>query len=152
MASVSTGSNGKRRILFVDPDGNRKTIYLGKTPQKEADAIARHVEAILAAKASGQAIQRQTAIWLAEIGDVLHKKLSGVGLVEPRKAAAKPTVAEFIDAYIKERNDLASNSLSNMNQARGWLIRFVGEKKLLDQLTVADVDAYKAHMVASGLA
>ena len=43
MASISDDPNGRRRILFVAPDGSRKTIRLGKIDRKSAEAINRHV-------------------------------------------------------------------------------------------------------------
>ena len=71
MASISNDPNGRRRILFVAPDGSRKTIRLGKTDRRSAEAIARHVEALLSAQIGGQPIPRDTASWLAGIADAL---------------------------------------------------------------------------------
>ena len=36
MASISTDSGGKRRILFVDADGTRRQVRLGSVPMKTA--------------------------------------------------------------------------------------------------------------------
>jgi hypothetical protein len=82
MASIANDPNGRRRILFVAPDESRKTIRLGKCDRKSAEAIARHVEALLAAKIGGQPVPRDTAAWLANIGVALRDKLAAVGLVE----------------------------------------------------------------------
>ena len=49
MASISTDSDGKRRILFVDPDGEGRQIRLGKVPMKTAATIKARVENLLAA-------------------------------------------------------------------------------------------------------
>ena len=78
MASISNDPNGRRRILFVAPDESRKTIRLGKIDRKSAEAIARHVEALLAAKIGGQPVPRETAVWLARIGMALRDKLAAV--------------------------------------------------------------------------
>jgi len=86
MASISNDPNGRRRILFVAPDGSRKTIRLGKIDRKGAEAINRHVEALLSAKIGGQPIPRDTAAWITGIGEELKEKLSAVGLLEaPRR-------------------------------------------------------------------
>ena len=53
MASVVNDPNGRRRILFIAPDESRKAIRLGKIDRKSADAIARHVEALLTANIGG---------------------------------------------------------------------------------------------------
>jgi len=82
VASIANDPNGRRRIQFVAPDESRKTIRLGKCDRKSAEAIARHVEALLAAKIGGQPIPRDTAVWLAGIGSSLRDKLAAVGLVE----------------------------------------------------------------------
>jgi integrase len=152
MASVCNDPGGRKRILFVDPDGNRKPIRLGKMSIKDAESIARHVDALLAAKASGQAITLATATWLADIGETLHARLAAVGLITARETMVFPTVSEFIEGYLRERGDLKPATLTVMQQARVWLVRFVGADKRLDQVTVADADGYKAHMVASKLA
>ena len=88
MASVVNDPNGRKRILFVDAEENRKAIRLGKMDRKSADAIARHVEALLAAKIGGQPVPRGTAVWLSGIGASLRAKFATVGLIEaPRRAA-----------------------------------------------------------------
>jgi hypothetical protein len=79
VASIANDPNGRRRILFMAPDGSRKAIRLGKTDRKSAEAIARHVEALLAAKIGGQPVPRDTAVWLAGIGASLKDKMSAVG-------------------------------------------------------------------------
>lgn len=61
MASISNDSGGRRRIQFESPGEGRKAIRLGKIDRKSAEAIARHVEALLAVKICGQPIPRDTA-------------------------------------------------------------------------------------------
>ena len=39
MASIVNDPNGRKRILFVAPDGKRKTIRLGKIDRKSAESI-----------------------------------------------------------------------------------------------------------------
>jgi len=100
MASIANDPGGRRRILFVAPDESRQTIRLGKIDRKGAEAIARHVEALLAAKIGGQPVPRDTAAWLANIGAALRDKLAAVGLVEAPKRAA---LGEFLRSYILSR-------------------------------------------------
>ena len=68
MASITTQRGGNRCIQFVDESSARKTIRLGKCDRKAAESICRHVEALLAAKLTGQPIPRETAVWLAGVG------------------------------------------------------------------------------------
>jgi hypothetical protein len=80
VASIANDPNGRRRILFVAPDGSRNAIRLGKCDRKSAEAIARHVEALLASRIGGQPVPRDTAVWLAGIGEKLKEKLAAVEL------------------------------------------------------------------------
>lgn len=97
MASVVNDPNGRKRILFV---GGRRRESQGDPPgqidRKSANAIARHVEALLTAKIGGQPIPRDTAAWLAIIGSKLRDKLAAVGLVE---ALQRLTVREFLTGW-----------------------------------------------------
>ncbi len=85
MASIAREKNGTRRILFVAPDGKRKTIRLGKVPQRTAEAVKFRVEHLLAAKLTGHAVDADTARWVAELEPAMADKLAAVGLTEPRQ-------------------------------------------------------------------
>src|SRR5262245_62513874 len=130
MASIVNDPNGRRRILFVAPDKTRKTIRLGKCDRKSAEAIARHVEALLAAKIGGQPVPRDTAAWLANIGAALRDKLAAVGLVEAPKRAA---LGEFLRSYILSRPDVKPATLEVWQQPCRNLTEFFGDDKPLDR-------------------
>jgi len=44
MATIGNDTNGRKRILFFDPAGKRKTIYLGKATKQQAVTIKHRVE------------------------------------------------------------------------------------------------------------
>src|SRR5437660_557690 len=113
MASVVNDPNGRKRILLVALDGSRKAIRLGKSDLKSAEAINRHVEALLAAKIGGQPVPRDTAVWLSGIGESLKEKLAAVGLVEAAKRAA---LGEFLKSYILNRPDVKPATLEVWRQ------------------------------------
>src|SRR5262249_6477003 len=115
VASICDDPNGRRRILFVAPDGSRKTIRLGKCDRKGAESIARHVEALLAEKIGGQPIPRETAVWLAGIGTTLRDRLAAVGLVEG--CSTVPTLGPWCGEYIAGRTDLAPRSVARLEFA-----------------------------------
>ena len=48
MASIGR-EHGGLRILFVSPDGKRKTLRLGKVSRRQVEAVKVKVEALLAA-------------------------------------------------------------------------------------------------------
>lgn len=142
MASISNDPNGRRRILFVAPDEIRKSIRLGKCDRKSAEAIARHVEALLAAKIGGQPITRDTAAWVANIGPSLRDKLAAVGLVEARKRAA---LGEFLDGFIANRKPTAApNTITNLEQAKRRLVEHFSADQDLAAITPADAEAWAA--------
>src|SRR4051812_19109956 len=84
MASISSTPDGRRTVQFVAADGKRRSVRLGKIPMKTAQEVQRRIEFLSAAKGSGTAPDTDTVKWLASIGDELHAKLAGVGLVEAR--------------------------------------------------------------------
>jgi len=149
MASVASDPGGRKRVQFVGPGGTRKTIRLGKTSEKNAEAVARHVEELLAAKISGQPVGRQTAVWLAEIGEGLRDKLAAVGLVEGER---RTTVAEYLARWLKGKEDsgFSPNSIRAWGQTVAEMTDLLGGKRLA-QLTRADGERYRQAMLDRGL-
>src|SRR5262245_16789258 len=142
MASIANDPGGRRRILFVAPDESRKTIRLGKCDRKSADAIARHVEALLSAKISGQPVPRNTAAWLAGIGARLRDKLAAAGLVEAPKRAG---LGEFLDGFIANRKPTAApNTITNLEQAKRRLVEHFGADRDMSTITPADAETWAA--------
>src|SRR5262245_46383155 len=142
MASIVNDPGGRRRILFVAPDEHRKTIRLGKIDRKSTEAIARHVEALLAAKIAGQPVPRDTAAWLANIGAALLDKLAAVGLVEAPKRAG---LGEFLDGFIANRKPTAApNTITNLEQAKRRLVEHFGADRDPATITPAEAEAWAA--------
>ena len=152
MASISNDPNGRRRILFVAKDDSRKTVRLGKCARRDAEQVCRHIEALVASSIHGQPVSRDTATWLAGIGDELHERLSRVDLVAPRAHMGRLNLATFIDDYLQQRADMKPGTMAVMKQARIWLLRYLGEDRRIDKVTREDADGYRAHMVKSNLA
>jgi integrase len=101
MASIANDPNGTRRILFVDSNGSRKTIRLGKVAKRDAQAIKLRVESLLASKLMGSPIDRDTAAWLAGDGEFVRERLERVGLVEPVEKPNKGlTLAQFLEQFM----------------------------------------------------
>jgi integrase len=144
MASVVDDPNGRRRILFVAPDEKRKTIRLGKIDRRTAESIARHVEALLAAKITGQPLPRETATWLAGVAPKLKDKLVAVGLIDAEKTL---TVKPYLEDWLANRKvaGYAVASLLAWGQSVRELIAMFGERSLAS-LTHADGEAYRAAM------
>jgi len=149
MASLVNDPGGKKRILFVGPDGVRKAIRLGKCDQKTALAVKLKVESILAAKLAGTPIPQDTAHWLGEIGPELYEKLAKVGLVPPRN---NTTLAEFLDRWIhhKEAQGASKESLISWGLVIDELKRLFGNLPLKD-IAPAHGEQYRQAMLDRGL-
>jgi integrase len=144
MASVVNDPNGRKRILFVDAEENRKAIRLGKIDRKSAEAVARHVEALLSAKIGGQPLPRDTAAWLGIIGAKLRNKLAIVGLVEKQQ---RVTVGEFLTNWLEGKKSIGHKptSLRAWGQTVAGLVEQFGPRHLAN-LAHADGEAFRAAM------
>lgn len=139
MASLSRGSDGRFSVQFVGIDSKRRTIRLGKTDKRTAEATRLRVEALLAARIQNVPIDRDTSMWLAGIGSELADRLAGVGLIEARD---ETTLGAFTEKYIERRTDIKPRTIINLNQCRTRLIEFFGADKPLRSFNAADADAW----------
>ena len=102
MASISKDKNGTKRVQFYGADKKQVCIHLGNVSMKVAETIKVHVENLLSAQAMKVSVPPETARWLSEIPDELHKKLVRKGFVPPRKVVG--TLGEMIPKIIKEKS------------------------------------------------
>ncbi len=146
MATIGRDGNGRRRILFVDANGKRPTIRLGKVSQRFAERFKTRVEQLLAAKLTGHPIESDTAHWLAELSDDMANKLARAGLVAARVKSERIELGGLIDAYIELRADLKPNTTAHLKRARKNLVDFFGEHRPIDEITPADADEFRLHL------
>ena len=141
MASIGRDKNSRRRILFVAPDGKRKTIRLGKVPQRAAEAIKVKVEHLVSAAVSGCGWDNDTALWVADLPDSLAIKLAAVGLIPPQvKTNSAHSLGAFLDAYIKSRAKLKPNTRRNYETTRKHLLNYFGAARTLATITPGEAD------------
>ncbi|MEO2015274.1 MAG: phage integrase SAM-like domain-containing protein, partial [Fuerstiella sp.] len=160
MASVNKDSKGWR-VLFVDPNGDRKTLRPGKgTNKATAEQIGRYVDVLVAHVCSKGILDRQAAIWLGDIGDKLHAKLVRAGLTEPRVVAeAEPepeadvsiTLAAFLDDFVDAGVTLKGNAASVQTRnkwrgTRGLLLECFDGTKPLNSMSLADAKGFRKWM------
>ena len=148
MASISRQKNGRRTIQFVAPDGKRKSIRLGKTTQRTAEAVKIRVEHLVAARMSGHAFDSETARWVAGLDRTMADKLARVGLIPKIKRA---TLGPFIDDYVTlGRAKPATKEVWRQGQ-RG-LIEFFSSDMIVRDVTAGDAENYRLHLLDIGLA
>ena len=149
MASISTDAKGNRKIQFVNGDGKRKSVYLGKILKTDAKEICSKIEAILAALLSRRSLAAEVAEWVGNVPDVLGEKLAAVGLIAPRAKRQEDAtkLGEFIDAYVDSRTDVKLRTRINLLQVRRHLVAHFGEAKPLRDVTPGDSDEWRRWML-----
>ena len=149
MASVAKDGKGWR-ILFVAPDGKRKTLRLGRVDKKTAESIRVHVEALLASRISGLPVQQATASWLNTIGEALKEKLAKAGLID---TVAVAKLGPYLDDYVASRQGTCTPAT---RVVWGHTIRnlcdFFGRECRLADITPEKAEAFRQYLMGQGLA
>ena len=146
MASISSNAKGFRRLIFNSSRGERRTVYLGKIPKKQADTILSHVEHVLAAQASHTSPPLETSSWLGELGENLHLKLVSAGLASARQrdGLTPPLdLKSFLDAFIANRGNLKPATRTVYGHTRRCLIDYFGADKAIIEVTLADAGKWR---------
>lgn len=152
MASISREENGRRTVQFVGPDGKRRSIRLGKVPQRVAEAVKLRVELIVSATIAGHAIDDETARWLAGLSDTMTAKLAAVGLVPKREAQPVATLGAFLTDYVARRIDVKPATKEVWGQVVRNLKAHYGEDRDLATITEGDAEDFKMFLVQEKLA
>jgi len=155
MASISIEPNGRRRILFVTPEG-RKTVRLGKVPLKAAETVKTKIETILERRGLNVPLDADTVSWLRDIDDILAAKLAKAELMAPRGKAAVMTLASFLDDYIASRTKInpktgkpgtKPNTRKHLERARKDLVDYFRESRDVCSITAGDADSWFMHLI-----
>ena len=153
MASIAKDPNGRKRILFVDGNGNRKVIRLGKMNLPDAREVKTKVESILSSRAAKNSLDPAVAQWTAEIPDSLAAKLAQVGLIPKRDHRKASTLESFIESYIVRRtDDVSPNTQRIWRQTKRNLTTFFGADKPLAEITRGDATDWRLSLVSRDLA
>ena len=150
MASIVNDPNGRKRIQFVDGNGSRKTIRLGKVSTKQAQAAKVKIEQLAAAVMLGHPPDGETARWLADRDDRMYGRLVKAGLATGRTGCGAG-IGPFIDGWCDRKSDAKPQTLVNMKQVRRWLVQFFGENKAMRHVTEADAEDWRSFMSKEGL-
>ena len=145
MATIGSEPNGRKRILFFDRNGLRKSFRLGKATMAQAQAVKTKIESIVASQLSGP-LEPETARWLVDRGDKLYAKLVKVGLAVPRAGTAGVKLGAFVDSFITARPNVKERTLIAWRTTRRDLIAFFGEDKTIAEITPGDADDWREYM------
>jgi hypothetical protein len=139
MASIAPDARGYQRVFFLDKDGKRRCVCLGKLPPKRVDAIAVRIAELNAANIAGVSVDNDTAQWLSQIGTDLYRKLTAVELVKPR---GQSRLGDFLQTYIDARKDIKARTRLNLDVCKARLVEFFGAEKDLRGINPGDADAW----------
>jgi len=143
MASIGNDPGGRRRILFTDDDGKRKTIRLGKMSKDEAEFYKRRIEHLISARQRGEAPDGETSRWVGRLRNTLHKRLAAVGLVVPREQREATKLGAFLDAYFANRSDVKPSTMTHWRHTERCLISFFGADRAIDSITPGDAKDFE---------
>ncbi len=143
MASLANDPAGRRRILFVDADGNRKTIRLGKMSKRQAEGVKLRIEDLAASKLSGSSPSDETARWVARLSTDLAEKLARVELIKSRESTASLTLGQHLANYVASRIDVKRGTQLNWGHSKRCLIEFFGANRAIDSITVGDAKDFE---------
>ncbi len=146
MASIAKDPGGTKRILFVAPDGKRKTIRLGKMNLAQARTVKHKIESLVSSKGSGQSLDNETATWVRNISDGLADKLAKQGLITERENA---TVDVLIKSFLAASTHFKSSTRSMWRQATGDLKKHFGEDCQIRTIGRAEAEGYRQWLLAT---
>ena len=152
MASIANDPGGKKRILFVNPDGDRKAIRLGKVSQRSAEGVKYRVEQLLEALLLKRSMEADLAEWVADLDKRMAKKLAAVGLIPKPEVKAAATLGPFIKNYVTGRVDVKPATKEVWRQGEMGLVEFFGANKPIGEVSPGDADNYKLHLMGKKLA
>jgi Phage integrase SAM-like domain len=144
MASLSSDKSGNRRILFVDGDGKRHSIRIGKVTERVAERIKDRIEALNHVQSTGTDMDNDTRRWLGKVGEKLARKLARAGLTGP--PIKRQTLDAFIRNYVASRTDLKQSTITSIGLARQRMLAFFRPDLPLSDLTPADADRFLIHL------
>ena len=147
MASICREAGG-RKVLQLNEFEGRPKIRLGKVADKVAQSVRVRVESLMAAKASGQPLDQETATWVGKIDQRLQARLVALGLLLPRQETAKPIkLAEILDRYITGRSKLKPNTLRNYRTTQRLLQEHFGRDRPIDSIHAGNAHDYREWLV-----
>ncbi len=138
MASIGRDTNGTRRILFVAPDGTRKTIRLGKVSQRSAEGFKLRVEQLLEVNQLNRPMDSELTQWASNLEPRTVNRLAAVGLLAVREMKAEITLGAHVSDYFRKRTDVKQSTLIHWRQAERCLLDYFGASRTLSSITAGD--------------
>jgi site-specific recombinase XerD len=148
MASVVRDPGGRKRILFMDAGGFRRTLRLGKAEVRDAEGVRVRIERLVSAEVTRQPLDAATAQWVMDLDDVLHARMVAVGLLKPRHGRA---LWAWLEGFMDSREGLKPESQRKLAQTCEKLVEHFGEDKQIHDITPEEGSRWREWLKSSGL-
>ncbi|MGC8541815.1 MAG: tyrosine-type recombinase/integrase [Phycisphaerae bacterium] len=109
-------------------------------PQRMAEGVLRHVDALIQAKLTNMALSPDTASWLGKLDDTLYGRIAAAGLVAPRSSTS---LGAFLDKLFTGLS-VKPETLLAYGHVRRCLKEYFTPEIPLRDITPADADAFKS--------
>lgn len=149
MATIRKEPNGRKTVLVVCGDEKRRSIRLGKCSMKDAHSAKSHIERLNAAQILNTSIDNEQALWLAGLGDLIHKRIAATGLCPPRIEQDATTLKQWCDRYLDSAQIKASTK-EQIERARDNMITFFGADRLIRTITTQEAKEWVAWLAKNG--
>jgi len=149
MASIARDPHGQKRILFMAPDGSRKTIRLGKCSSRLAESVKTKIEDLVSAKITGHSPSDETSRWVSSLEAELADKLASVGLIPQRQTA---TVASLLSDFLAANPHAKPATVVVWGQVARGLREHFGEGRPLRTIGRAEAMGFRQYLIDEGLA
>ena len=149
MASIGRDAGGWRRILFVAPDGKRKTIRLGKVSQRSAEGIKYRVEQLLESLLLNRSMEADLAQWVVDLESVLADKLAAVGLIVPRHGE---TIDGMLNDFKTANSHAKPATLVVWGQVGRCLREHFGADRQIRTIGQAEAEGFRQWLIGKKLA
>ena len=138
-------------IQFVAPDGARRSIITKGSKAKDrgrskAELFKSRIEELLSAKLTGSAISRSLSVWVADLPDETHGRLSNAGLIDPRLSTK---LGSFLAGWFEERKHRKESTKTVWGHTRRNLQDFFGLDKDLRAITEDDAERFERYLKES---
>lgn len=142
MASLSTESDGNRKIQFKLSDDKKHSVYLGKMPVKQAQTVKIRVEALVSSHWANTSLDADTSSWLAGLTDRFYRKLAGAKLVPERQKQELPSAFDDDRSRSPNRKTAGNDDAkpgSVHHYVDEWIARWSNGKKKQTQTSMSNL-------------
>lgn len=148
MASIVTYADGLRRIDFnIDPNGDRKSVRLGRVSRKVAETWKARIESIIADKLGRRSHDSETSKWLGELPEAMLSRLRAAGLAEG-VGIADATLGDFLARYFETMTAKPATRTFYGHTRRNLEAYFTATRPMRS-ITPADADGFRAWLAGA---